>query len=157
MKKYILLSLSMLLVLFSCTGDDDICTNGEATPRMKVKFKDANNKLLQMSTLIIGVDYGSGTPTEVLNSTDVDSVMIPLRIDESKYTDVYIKTSATGPTSVVRVNYTTSSQYVSPACGIKRLYREVTADLEQKNPVKKIQSEQTEITDEDKTHFYFIF
>ena len=156
MKKYFLFSL-LLLTLVSCTSDNDICTNGEATPRMKIKFKDANNKLLQLPVLMVGVDYGNGVATQVLNGTKIDSVLIPLRIDESTHTDVYIKTSETGPTSVIRFNYETSSKYVSPACGIKRIYRDVNADLKQKNPVEKIQSEQTEITDENKTHFYLIF
>ena len=34
-----------MLFLSSCQGDDDVCVSGEATPRMKVKFKSADGRV----------------------------------------------------------------------------------------------------------------
>ena len=57
----------------------------------------------------------------------------------------------------MKINYTLKSEYVSPACGFKRLYENVSGTLETANPVLKIEQNQEQIIDENKTHFYFTF
>lgn len=145
-----------LLATVSCNSDDDICISGEATPRMNMKFKAAENKLLQVDTLYVDVDYGSGA-RNVLVAVRADSVMLPLRVDANTYTDVYVRRRKAGPQSKIRVNYTTESQYVSPACGIKRAYMDVNYVLEKTDPVTKIEPVQTEIINEEGTHLYLVF
>lgn len=146
-----------LLAVVSCANDDDICTSGEATPRLKVKFKNQNTgKLLTLDSLYVAVDYGNG-PQFVSSSAKVDSVLIPLRVDEQTFTDVFIKTSAKGSTSKFRLNYSTKNEYVSPACGIKRLYSNFGSQLLQQNPVLGTENNQSEISDENKTHLYLLF
>ena len=82
-----------LLFIYSCGGDDDLCTSGEATPRMKLKFKNqSTGKLKTLDTLYVSVDYGNGK-IGVLTKTKVDSVLLPLRIDDSGYTDFAVKTN----------------------------------------------------------------
>ncbi len=147
----------MLLVAVSCNSDDDICVSGEATPRLKLKFKESqNNKLLKLNKLIVGVDYGSGEKT-VLNQALVDSVLIPLRVDNNPYTDIFIQTEENGTKSKIRINYTSESQYVSPACGFKKLYKDVTSTLQTPNPVTNLEPIQTEIINEKSAHLYLIF
>lgn len=148
--------IATFLALFSCSSDDDICISGEATPRMKLKFKESEGRLLRLARIIVDVDYGNGTKT-VVDATSVDSIMIPLRVDNQLFTEVFVRTSETGTASKIKVNYTTEAQYVSPACGFKKLYKNVSSTLETTNPVKSIETLQTEIIDEKGTHLFLVF
>lgn len=147
-----------LLSLFSCESDDDICISGEATPRMKIKFKTkSSGKMKTMDSLFIAVDYGMG-PIAVFGSTlQTDSVLIPLRVDETPFTKMYVGTSRKTVNSEIKINYTTVSEYVSPACGIKKLYQNVNSVLEVPNAVLGVEQNQTQIIDESKTHLYLLF
>lgn len=153
--KYIVY-IATFLALFSCSSDDDICLSSEATPKMKLKFKESEGKLIKLGRIIVDVDYGDGAKT-VVDATLVDSIMIPLRVYSETYTDIYVRTSETGNTSKIKVNYTTEAQYVSPACGFKKLYKNVTSTLETSDPVTGLESLQTEIIDEKGTHLFLIF
>lgn len=156
MKKTIQYLFLSAMLFSSCTTDSDICTSGEATPRMKVKFRDSNNKITTLDEVYIDINYGTDT-VNVVSDEDIDSVYIPLRVDESTSTELLFRTSEDGPYSKIQLDYTTESEYVSPACGIKKMYYNLTGTLVQSNPVVSIQQEQTEITDESKTVFYFNF
>lgn len=150
--------LGMLLSLASCGGDDDICESGLSSPRMKLKFKDSSNKLYQPDTLIIGVKLtGEENIKTVVSALKPDSVLVPLRVDDTNFTDLYISTSTKGTPSKVRVLYTPVSEYVSPACGMRRLYNDLSAVLENATPVKNIELNEKNVHDENKTHLYLIF
>lgn len=153
--KYILY-LMVVLCALSCGSDNDICTSGEATPRMKLKFLTAERKQKTLDTLYLSVDYASGKSL-ILKSAKVDSVFIPLRVDGQPFTDFYIRQRSAGPESKIRVKYTTSSEYVSPACGIKRFYENMETELLQPDPVTALEKVQNSIVNEDKTHLYLIF
>ena len=147
-----------LFSLFSCGSDDDICVSGEATPRMKLKFKTkATGKLKTMDSVFINVDYGNGQIPVIAAKTKTDSVFIPLRVDDAPFTKIYVGLSRSAITSAVKINYTTKSEYVSPACGIKKVYEDASAVLEVPNPVIDTEQNQTQITDESKTHFFLLF
>ena len=145
-----------MLFLSSCQGDDDVCVSGEATPRMKVKFKSADDRVATLDSLYIDINYGSGL-VNVIKAKSIDSVTIPLRVDNNPFTEISLRTTNKGNSSKVKINYTLKSEYVSPACGFKRLYENVGATLVTPNPVIKIEQNQDQIIDENKTHFYFIF
>ncbi|MBS1548578.1 MAG: hypothetical protein JSS94_01750 [Bacteroidetes bacterium] len=151
------LGLIFLLLLFSCNNDDDICTSGEATPRLKLKFKSqSTGKLKTLDSLFVMVDYGKGSLVTV-QKTKVDSVLIPLRVDDSGYTEMYIKTSKNGPQSKLRFLYQTKAEYVSPACGVKKLYENFSGTLLLANPVLGIEHLETQIINENKTPIYLLF
>ena len=147
-----------LLSLFSCGSDDDICIGGEATPRMKIKFKTkVSGKMKTTDSIFIAVDYGMG-PIGVFGAmSKTDSVLIPLRVDETPFTKMYVGLSRTAVNSEIKINYTTASEYVSPACGIKKLYQNVNSELEVPNSVLGVEQNQTQIIDESKTHLYLLF
>lgn len=154
--KIFLISL-FLISLFSCGSDDDICLGGEATPRMKLRFKtQSTGKLKTMDSLYVNVDYGNG-PISVVAKSKVDSILIPLRVDDVPFTKIYVGITKKAVTSEIKINYTTKSQYVSPACGVKRIYENVTSVLDVSNPVLAVEQNQNQITDESKTHFYLLF
>ena len=141
--------------MISCGGDDDICESGEGTPRMKIMFKNGD-KITKLDSLKIYVDYGVRT-VDLGWSRNVDSIFIPLRVDESPYTDLFVKTTKKGDSSKVRVSYTTKSIYVSPGCGAKLNYENVSAQLLKPTPVIKVESGQNFIQDEQKTNIYLGF
>lgn len=156
--KKIFFFLSFILFLISCGNDDDICLNADSTPRLKLKFKsDINGKLIQLDSLYVDVDYGNASVPNIIASAKVDSVFIPLRVDDNSYTDIYFRTTKTGSKSKVRINYQSKAIYVSPACGFKKNYENLNAELLQNDPVLSVEQNQTSLTDENKTNFYLRF
>ncbi|WP_124640699.1 MULTISPECIES: DUF6452 family protein [Amniculibacterium] len=154
--KTVLLSI-LALLLFSCNSDDDICTNGEATPRFKMKFKSqSTGKLKTLDSLYLTVDYGNGN-LGVLTRAKVDSVLVPLRIDDSGFTEIYVKTSKNGPQSKLRFMYQSKTEYVSPACGVKKLYEQLSVELLAPNPVLSVETIENQIINENKTPVYLHF
>lgn len=147
-----------LMLLTSCGSDDDICLGEESTPRLKLLFRNANNnQLVRLPYLKVDVDYGNPTTTNIITSNNVDSVFVPLRIDESPFTDIYIKTAIQGDSSKIRIRYDAKSIYVSPPCGFKKNYENLSAELIETGPVQSIQSNQTSLTDETNINFYLRF
>lgn len=142
----------------SCGTEDDLCISGEATPRLKIKFKTkATGKMKTLDSLFIAVDYGNGIVPVVGSTTKTDSVLVPLRVDDASSTKMFVGTSRKAVTSQITLRYTTSAEYVSPACGIKKLYHDFTAELDVPNSVIGVEVNQTEITDEGKTHLFLLF
>lgn len=146
------------LFLFSCSSEDDICVGGEATPRMKIKFKtQANGKFKTLDSVFVKVDYGNGAIPLLGNDFRTDSITIPLRVDDTSFTKIYIGLSRAAVNSEVKINYTTTSEYVSPACGIKKSYQNVNSVLETPGVVLAVEQNQNEIVNESKTHLFLLF
>ncbi|PIF47617.1 hypothetical protein CLU96_4684 [Chryseobacterium sp. 52] len=146
-------------MLFSCGGDDDICESGEGTPRLKVAFKSQESgKERPLDSLYVAVDYGSGK-VQLGKLTKIDSRLIPLRVDESPYTDVYFRLENKGVESHVRISYTTKTEYVSPGCGIRKFYENLDSKLDTTTPtpVKGIEAGQNFIENENKTNLFLLF
>ncbi len=142
--------------LVSC-GGDDICDSGEGTPRLKLKFKDfASGKVKTMDSLYVFVDYGKDT-LSLGKLAKVDSLYVPLRVDDSPFTNIFVKTTFQGSTSKIQLNYKTKSIYVSPACGMKLNYENLMPNLLQSNPVKSVEINQNTIENESKTNLFLLF
>lgn len=144
-------------MLTSCENDDDVCVSGEATPRLKIKFKSADNKVLTLDSLYLDVDYGNNNVLTVVRAAKVDSALIPIRVDDAGFTELYVRKTKKGSVSKIKLNYNTTSEYVSPACGFKRLYQNLTGTLETANPVTKVELNQNQIINENKAHLYLVF
>lgn len=157
MKKLIFPFLILGFLLTSCENDDDVCVSGEATPRLKIKFKSADNKVLTLDSLYLDVDYGNNNILTVVRAAKVDSALIPIRVDDAGFTELYVRKTKKGSVSKIKLNYNTISEYVSPACGFKRLYQNLTGTLETANPVTKVELNQNQIINENKAHLYLVF
>ena len=144
-------------LLTSCENDDDVCVSGEATPRLKIKFKSADNKVLTLDSLYLDVDYGNNNILTVVRAAKVDSALIPIRVDDAGFTELYVRKTKKGNVSKIKLNYNTTSEYVSPACGFKRLYQNLSGTLETANPVTKVELNQNQIINENKAHLYLVF
>ena len=154
-KVFLLILLSFLI--YSCTSEDDICLSGDTTSRLKVKFKTKEGKLKTLDSLYIKVDYGNGAESILAQKSTIDSALVPLRIDESTFTDLYFSTSKDGIFSKVKLNYTSTTEFVSPACGFKRNYENMNPVLEIPSEVTALEKNQNQILNEDKTHLFLIF
>ena len=141
----------------SCENDDDVCVSGEATPRLKIKFKSTDNKVLTLDSLYLDVDYGNNNILTVVRAAKVDSALIPIRVDDAGFTELYVRKTKKGSVSKIKLNYNTTSEYVSPACGFKRLYQNLSGTLETANPVTKVELNQNQIINENKAHLYLVF
>jgi hypothetical protein len=157
MKKLIFPFLILGFLLTSCENDDDVCVSGEATPRLKIKFKSADNKVLTLDSLYLDVDYGNNNILTVVKAAKVDSALIPIRVDDVGFTELYVRKTKKGSVSKIKLNYNTTSEYVSPACGFKRLYQNLSGTLETANPVTKVELNQNQIINENKAHLYLVF
>ncbi|WP_210150458.1 DUF6452 family protein [Chryseobacterium scophthalmum] len=152
--KFIIFILALSSVI-SCGGDDDICESGEGTPRMKISFRKGN-QISVLDSIKIYADLGTGI-IDLGWKLKVDSVFVPLRVDDSPFTDIYVKTTTQEDSTRVRINYTTKSIYVSPGCGVKRNYENVNSVLSTPNSLKSVEQGQNFIENEDKTNLFFNF
>ncbi len=153
-----LIYIFLVLLMVSCGSDDDICTSGEATPRIKIKFKTKETgKLKTLDSLYINVDYGNGQIPVIATKLKTDSVFVPLRVDENSFTEIYVGLSKTEIDSKIKINYETKTEYVSPACGIKKIYENVSSSVTIPNAVLETEQNQTQIIDESKTHLFLLF
>ena len=156
--KNILWIFGFLLLLTSCGSEDDICLGEESTPRLKLQFRNANNQIVALDTLYVDVDYGKDSLKQIVTAAvRQDSVMVPMRIDNSPYTDIYIKQRLVGPRSKIRITYDQKAIYVSPACGFKVNYENLKGEVQESNPVQSIQPNVTTLTDENSINFYLRF
>ncbi|MBB4807562.1 hypothetical protein HNP38_002868 [Chryseobacterium defluvii] len=151
-----LISIIFLGLVWSCGGDDDICESGEGTPRMRVMFKNSIGKTVTLDSLQVFVNYGSGK-VDLGWKTNIDNVLIPVRVDDSPSTQLYFKTRKNSNESEVKVSYTTKSSYVSPGCGVKKNYENLSSELIISNPVLGVELGQNFIENEDKTNLYLLF
>ena len=152
--KFILFILTLSSII-SCGSDDDICENGEGTPRMKITFRKGN-QISEVDSIKIYADLGTGI-IDLGWKLKVDSVFVPLRVDDFPFTDIYVRTTTQEDSTRVRINYTTKSIYVSPGCGVKRNYENVNSILSTPNSLKSVEQGQNFIENEDKTNLFFNF
>ncbi|MCD1115938.1 DUF6452 family protein [Chryseobacterium turcicum] len=139
----------------SCGSDDDICDSGEGTPRMKIAFRKGN-QITKLDSIKITADFGTGM-VNLGWKLKVDSVFVPLRVDDSPFTEIYVQTTTQEDPTKVRINYTTKAIYVSPACGVKKNYENVNSVLSASNSLKSVEQGQNFIENEDKTNLFFNF
>ncbi|QCX53375.1 hypothetical protein [Elizabethkingia sp. JS20170427COW] len=154
--KYLIGILPFALLFTACNQADDICTEG-GTPKMKVKFRK-DGKIYNPDTLYVDVLYANDTlhitPTPLI---EPDSILIPLKVNGEGFTDILVKTREKGSVSKLKVSYKETSQYVSPGCGVRKIYDDVSASLLTPNPITSVQSNVTQIHDETRTALYFNF
>lgn len=149
--------LIFFLLIASCNSNDDICTEN-GTPLMNLDFKNNNGDIKTLDTLYLEVEMANHKKIEIAKAqTNVKEIKVPLRVDPSTTTNIYLRTRKLGPVSLFRINYQQKTQYASPACGYRVLYQNISANLLQSNPVQSILPAQNDITNEDNPHFHLIF
>ncbi|MGY8913840.1 MAG: DUF6452 family protein [Flavobacteriales bacterium] len=163
MKKILAIG-AILLIIISCSAceKDDICVDGD-TPLLVISFYDINDTTTAKSVTklrVAGLDQ-EFTVNTVADRTDLDSIGVPLRINNPSTSFVLISNSAsnssneeTGNADVVTFDYETKEVFVSRACGFIANYDTLNGTLttDSDNWIKGIEIVQTSINDQATAH-----
>lgn len=124
-----------LLSLLSCEKDD-ICVEGD-TPLLIIRFYDAENPLEFKSVSSLRV-VGLGqefTVDTFADRSSLDSISIPLRINQPDTGFIFISESATqddletGNLDTLSFTYNTREEFVSRACGFIANFEDLNESL----------------------------
>lgn len=136
MKK--ILFLLLIIFLSNSCSKDDICAPEEVvTPLLIITFKSFENRELAkpVSNLIITANY---TPDlEVLNTTNTDSIAIPLRTAVGSTSYRFRNVNETIDTDIIDVydfTYGREDIYVNRACGFKTIFTNFIAEENETDP-----------------------
>lgn len=163
MKKILAISaILMILISFSGCEKDDICVDGD-TPLLVIGFYDINDTTTAKKVTklrVAGLDQ-EFTVSSVADRTDLDSIAVPIRINNPSTSFVLISNSASnssneeiGNADVVTFNYETKEVFVSRACGFIANYENLNGTLttDPDNWIKGIEIVQTTINDQATAH-----
>ena len=120
----ILLLVLIVIISFIACEKDDICVDGD-TPLLIIQFYDIENpsELKAVPNLrVIGLGQSS-TVNTIADRTSLDSIALPLRINEANTGFILISDSAdeddleTGNNDTLTFDYSTLEIFISRACG----------------------------------------
>ena len=120
----ILLLVLIVIISFIACEKDDICVDGD-TPLLIIQFYDIENpsELKAVPSLrVIGLGQSS-TVNTIADRTSLDSIVLPLRINEANTGFILISDSAdeddleTGNNDTLTFDYSTLEVFISRACG----------------------------------------
>lgn len=163
MKKIGILAAILLFTGFTSCEKDDICVDGD-TALLIVNFYDfeAEEETEKAVTKLRVVGEGQDTTVDtVVDRTDLTTVSVPLRANETTTTYNLISNSAdnedgdeTGNTDTVTFNYATNEVYISRACGYVIHYNELTSTLTEdaENWIKNVEVVETTVENIAVTH-----
>lgn len=163
MKKILAIGAILLIIIsFSACEKDDICVDGD-TPLLVIGFYDINDitTVKKVTKLRVAGMNQEFTVNTVTDRTDLDSIGVPLRINNPTTSFVLISNSAsnssneeTGNADVVTFNYETKEVFVSRACGFIANYDNLNGTLttDSDNWIKGIEIVQSTINDQATAH-----
>ncbi|MCK0157576.1 DUF6452 family protein [Cellulophaga sp. F20128] len=161
-KTGILLFILVSIITSSCEKDD-ICVDGE-TPLLVLEFFEfdaAEETTKTVSKLRIVGEGKNVTVSTIADRSDLQSITLPLRVDETVTTYHFIVNSAddangveTGNTDMIAFNYTNKEVYVSRACGFVMHFDALSTTLETdaENWIKNIEIAETLVENQAVTH-----
>lgn len=160
-KKRIFLFVLIVIISFIACEKDDICVDGD-TPLLIIQFYDNENpsELKAVPSLrIIGLNQSS-TVNTIADRTSLDSIALPLRINEANTGFILISDSAdeddleTGNNDTLTFDYSTLEVFISRACGYIANYDDLgellTSDSE--NWIQNIEIVSPLIQQQDSAH-----
>ena len=151
----------VLAILLTHCEKDDICVDGN-TPLLIIRFYDSENTTTLKEVPSLRV-VGLGQTTTVNTVTDrssLDSIAIPLRINEANTSFLLIMDSAdeddveTGNIDTLTFNYSTNEVFISRACGFVANYEGLTDELtvESENWIQNIEIVSSLVQKQDSAH-----
>ncbi|UZO79512.1 DUF6452 family protein [Aquimarina sp. ERC-38] len=171
-KKLVLLSVLFygIAIIHSSCERDDICAEDTlTTPNLIIRFVDMNTGTEPKSPnelLLLPI----GFEDSIVFSTNVDSIVIPLRTDAdiTNYEfiiDADTTDDATIPNrDTLSFQYTVEQEYLSSACGFRATFNGLTFtppssdSFEDDNTwIREITIENTDIINEQDTHVFILF
>lgn len=162
----VLLSLVILVSLWSCERDDICASATPTTPHLIVRFYNINDRTELKKVRHMSVNAESYTDSIVIDKT-TDSIVLPLRVDNldnistSRFVlrkdidyDADKDPTTNSNADIIEISYTPELIYVSRACGYKSVFNDVTAglDTDSNNWIIDIEVINTTINNEDAAH-----
>jgi len=157
----VLLLVLIVIISFIACEKDDICVDGD-TPLMIIRFYDNENpsELKAVPSLrVIGLGQSS-TVNTFTDRTSLDSIALPLRINQANTGFILISDSAdeddleTGNNDTLTFDYSTLEIFISRACGFIANYDDLgellTSDSE--NWIQNIEIVSPLIQQQDSAH-----
>lgn len=117
--KKICLGIVLFCLLLACEKDD-FCTQNPVTPKLVLRFYDANNRTQPKAVESLHV-WASGKDSIVVNQS-LDSIAIPLN---SIATETVYNFSKGTLVNQFTISYTPTQIYVSRSCGFKVNFNDV--------------------------------
>lgn len=149
----VLFFVTLLCYVASCEKDD-ICVDGD-TPSLVIGFFDVEDTATakSVSSLRIRALGFDTSPTTFDDQTTLDSIGLPLQINATSSSFVFVSDSAiedgieTGNTDTLTFNYTVQEEFVSRACGFVTRYADLdtTRQVYSTDWIKSIKIENTTI------------
>lgn len=166
MKKYIITSLALLLVLslWNCEKDDICAETTPTTPNLVIDFYDTNNPTTLKNVTNLGVAEPTFTTGYAFNA--VSTIKVPLRTNQETTTLRFVlngsdEDSTNDLYNDITFNYTTKSVYISRACGYKTQFALETAIKSDvptfTNWISSVEIIQPNIENENETHVKIYF
>ncbi|MGB5358387.1 DUF6452 family protein [Eudoraea sp.] len=160
-KLRILLFVIIAIISFIACEKDDICVDGD-TPLLIIQFYDNENpsELKAVPSLrVIGLGQSS-TVNTITDRTSLDSIALPLRINEANTGFILIADSAdeddleTGNNDTLTFNYSTLEVFISKACGYIANYDDLGEQLttDNENWIQNIEIVSPLIQQQDSAH-----
>ena len=154
MKKTFCLLITVLVMLTACESDE-LCDHKVNTPRLVVRFYDPNNLRTPFSVANLTV-YGQGNTTPLVSEVSVDSLALPLRLENPTVYILEKKVGTTTSTATLTLTYTPEESFVSKACGIKVIYNTLSATIEDANTswLKGVNIKNRTVDNEKRAHIH---
>lgn len=146
------------IILYSCQ-DDDVCLDA-STPYLSFEFVNSNNDSLVLDSLYIDIKKSDGTFSNILKSGNIYKGKIPLGDETQGQSTFYFYYTHNAPDSekdIINVTYSTTSEYISKACGFKLNYHNLNFNLQQPYSIQSLTPLTTDITDESKTNLHIVY
>ena len=127
----------LALISFSACEKDDICVEGN-TPLLVISFYNSTDTLTKKkvpSFRVVGMGKNT-TVNTVVDRSDLDSIALPLKINDGPTSFLFIENSAdneegfeNGNIDTVTFSYRTREVFISRACGYIANYDNVEGSL----------------------------
>ena len=154
-----------VLILFTNCEKDDICVDGNPS-LLVIRFYDINNQIkfkpvTKLRVKGLGNDFPLSTFAD--RSSAIDSIGIPLKVDEDKTAFLFVINSADadnkekneiGNTDTLTFTYKRTEKFVSRACGFIISYNNLTYALadDSEQWIKEVEIINTTINNQGVAH-----
>ncbi len=144
-----------LIALFSCQ-EDDVCVDG-STPNLVVKLKNALDSSNYFIDTLLVTYKNSENQTDTLRMIETDSFQIPLRIDNGDIGFSFFSSLSNNSQDSLAMHYTPSEEFVSKACGLKKIYENVSYQWIENVEIQNFEVLQPNITNSNEVHLYLYY
>lgn len=133
MKKILILFI-LFLVVFSACEKDDFCTKNPVTPKLILRFYNANS-VLEGKNVERFSAIAVGKTDSLFVNLAVDSISIPLNPMENQTIYKFKKNTVSGniadnKTATLTINYNFKEAYISRSCGFKIVYSDLILSVD---------------------------